>query len=155
MENEPGYTDALNQAAKGTLHGLSAKFGNPADSPNAWKQSLTDLYQGTAYPALQNYRSLNANAGGLSRFAETAPGISTGAIGAQRGVYDAIGGGIADIFNPPRWDLSGLSELTNPPRSVFGYPKRDPRTGLPVTGGGTGRWDLSGLSELTNRGAGY
>mgnify|MGYP001619764154 CR=1 FL=1 len=102
MANEPGYTDALNQAAKGTLHGLSAKFGNPADSPNAWKASLEDLYKGTAYPALTGYRSMAANAGGISRFAEAAPGVATGAISSDANKLNAIGAGMADIFNPPR-----------------------------------------------------
>jgi hypothetical protein len=101
MANDPGYTDALNQAAKGSLHGLSVN-GNPADSPNAWNASLTDLYQKTAYPALQNYRGINANAGGLSSFAEAAPGAASSAINADAGKLNAIGAGAADIFNPPK-----------------------------------------------------
>lgn len=101
MENDPGYTDALGQAAKSTLHGMSAKFGNPSDSPNAWAATLKDLYAGTAYPALQDYRKLNANTGGLSRFAEAAPGVATGAINADAGKLNAIGAGAANIFNPP------------------------------------------------------
>jgi hypothetical protein len=102
MANEPGYTDALDQTTKSTLHGMSAKFGNPADSPNAWTQTLKDVNASFAYPALMDYRKLNANAGGLSRFAEAAPGAASNAITAQKGVYDAIGAGAADIFNPPR-----------------------------------------------------
>lgn len=101
MANDPGYTDALDQTTKSFLHKASIG-GNPADSPNAWQQTLKDVNSQFAYPALQDYRKLNANAGGLSRFAEAAPGAATGAIGAQNGVYNAVGAGAADIFNPPK-----------------------------------------------------
>lgn len=79
MANDPGYTDALDQSSKATLHALSVN-GNPAGSPNAWSQSLTDNYQKTAYPALQAYRNANATTGGFSSAgsgAATIPGIGT------------------------------------------------------------------------------
>lgn len=101
MNMDPGYTDALNQSSKATLHGLSTQ-GNPADSPNAWSKTLSDLYEKTAYPALQNYRSTNANAGGIASLQAAAPGASSNAINAQGGIYNAIGAGAADIFNPPK-----------------------------------------------------
>ncbi len=110
MANDPGYTDALNQASKATLHGLSVQ-GNPAGSPNAWNQSMTDLYQKTAYPALQNYRNQNAATGGIASFSAAAPAAATGAIGAQGNVYNAIGGGLNDIFNPPKSLAQQLAEL--------------------------------------------
>jgi hypothetical protein len=100
MANEPGYQDALDQTTKSFLHKASIA-GNPADSPNAWTQTLRDVNAGFAYPALQDYRRMNANAGGLSRFADAAPGVATGAIGAQKGVYDAVGYGLGNVFNPP------------------------------------------------------
>ncbi len=99
MENDPGYMDALNQASKATLHGLSVN-GNPAGSPNAWAKSLSDNYAKTAYPALQNFRNTNANAGGIASLQTSAPGFDTGAVNAGKGVFDAVGGGINDIFNP-------------------------------------------------------
>lgn len=99
MSQDPGFTDALNQAGKASMHALST-FGNPAGSPNAWAQSQSDLYSKFAYPALQTYRNQNANAGGISALTTAAPQASTAAIGSQAGVYGAIGGGIADIFNP-------------------------------------------------------
>lgn len=110
MDKDPGYTDALNQTAKATLHGLSVG-GNPADSPNAWSKSLSDIYEKTAYPALQNYRGMNANAGGISTFAGAAPGASSASINSGRGVYDSIGAGAADIFNPPKTLAETLAEL--------------------------------------------
>lgn len=79
MANDPGYTDALDQSSKATLHALSVN-GNPAGSPNAWSTSLKDNYEKTAYPALQAYRNANATTGGFSSAgsgATTIPGIGT------------------------------------------------------------------------------
>lgn len=106
MANDPGYTDALNAASKATLHGLSTQ-GNPAGSPNAWAQSLQDLYSKTAYPALQTFRNQNANTGGIGTLTAAAPGAATGAIASQGNVYNAIGAGINDVFNP----RSSLTDL--------------------------------------------
>lgn len=99
MANDPGYMDAINQSSKASMHALSVN-GNPAGSPNAWAQSLNDLYAKTAYPAIQNFRNTNANAGGIASLQTSAPGFDTGAVNAGRGVFDAIGAGANDIFNP-------------------------------------------------------
>lgn len=115
MENDPGYQEALKQAAKATLHGLSIG-GNPAGSPNAWAQSLTDLYQKTAYPALQNYRNQNASAGGMGALTAAAPAAASGSIAAQGNVFNGIGAAANDIFNPPK----SLSQLLREIRSA-GY----------------------------------
>ena len=101
MSNDPGYMDSLNQSAKATLHGLSVN-GNPAGSPNAWTQTLQDLQQKTAYPALQNYRNQNAATSGIGAFSSAAPETSQAAIGAGSNVFGAIGKGIANITNPPQ-----------------------------------------------------
>ncbi len=101
MSSDPGYRDALDQTTKATLHGLSVQ-GNPADSPNAWTQTLSDVNSKFAYPALQNYRNMNANAGGIASLQTAAPGASNNAINSQAGVYNALGAGAADIFNPPK-----------------------------------------------------
>lgn len=110
MEKDPGYTDALNQSAKATLHGLSVT-GNPADSPNAWNQSLTDLYQKTAYPALQTYRNQNAASGGMATLTQAAPGASSNAITAQGNVLNSVGAAANDIFNPPKSLAQILREI--------------------------------------------
>ena len=110
MANDPGYTDALNAASKATLHGLSVQ-GNPAGSPNAWNQTLSDVNAKFAYPALQNYRNQNAATGGIASFSAAAPAAATGAIGAQGNVYNAIGGGLNDIFNPPKSLAQQLAEM--------------------------------------------
>ena len=118
MANDPGYMDALNQSAKATLHGLSVG-GNPAGSPNAWAQSLSDLNAKSAYPALQNFRNQAAATGGYGAFNTAAPGAATGAINAQRGVYDALGAGAADIFNPPKSLAEQMAEYR---RALSGSP---------------------------------
>jgi hypothetical protein len=74
--------------------------GNPAGSPNAWEKTLSDVNQKFAYPALQGYRNQNAATGGYGAFSTAAPGVATGAIGAERGIYDSFGAGAANIFSP-------------------------------------------------------
>lgn len=100
MDNDPGYKDALDQSANAMLRRLSVK-GNPGDSPTAWNQTLQNLYQTTAYPALQNYRQTNASAGGLADFTPAAINASGTEI-AQRGrVFGELGGAVGDVTNPP------------------------------------------------------
>lgn len=99
MANDPGYKDALDQTTKATLHGMSVN-GNPAGSPNAWTQTLSDVNSKFAYPALQAYRTGNANAGGLATFNAAAPGAAAGAIDARGNVMNAAGAAVNDIFNP-------------------------------------------------------
>lgn len=113
MANDPGYTDALNQSSKATLHGLSAQGqGNPADNPNAWAQSLKDNYQQTAYPALQNYRTLNANAGGIASAAPAAIGFQKDAIQSNLAGTQAIGSAANNIFNPPQTTAQQFAQLS-------------------------------------------
>jgi hypothetical protein len=110
MANDPGYADALAQSSKATLHGLSVS-GNPAGSPNAWGASLNDMYQKTAYPALQRFREQNANTGGIGTLTAAAPAAASGAIGAQGNVLNALGASANDIFNPPKSLAEQLAEL--------------------------------------------
>jgi hypothetical protein len=106
MANDPGYKDALDQTTKSTLYSLSPG-GNPVGSPNAWTKTLSDVNAKFAYPALQDYRRINANTGGLASLTERAPTLETAAVNAGKTAYDAIGAGAADIFNP-RKSLSDL-----------------------------------------------
>lgn len=110
MTQDPGYQDALDQTTKATLHGLSVN-GNPAGSPNAWTQTLSDVNSKFAYPALQTYRNTNANAGGISTLGTAAPGADTNAVKAGQGVYDSLGAGAANIFNPPQRLSDILTQL--------------------------------------------
>jgi hypothetical protein len=110
MEDDPGYKEALEQAAKATLHGLSVG-GNPAGSPNAWAQSLTDLYKNHSYRALQDYRNQNASAGGMGALTQAAPGAAGSAIASQGNVFNALGAAANDIFNPPKSLTQILREI--------------------------------------------
>ena len=100
MGTEPGYSDALDLTTKSFLHKASMPFGNPADSPNAWTQTLKDVNSTFAYPALQEYRRQNMAGGGLAALTAAAPGTASAAIGADKGRYDALGYGLGTIFNP-------------------------------------------------------
>lgn len=116
MANDPGYTDALNAASTASLHGLSVS-GNPAGSPNAWATSMSDLYNKTAYPALQDYRKTNAGTGGLASLSAAAPGAAATAIGSQPNLYNAVGSGLNDIFgtnnNSTSTTLAQLYKMIN------------------------------------------
>jgi hypothetical protein len=106
MENEAGYKDALAQTTKETLHRLSTN-GSPVGSPNAWEATLQDVNSKFAFPALNEYRRVNAGAGGLAALTSAAPAADSSAINANKSVYDALGAGAADIFSPAR----SLSDL--------------------------------------------
>jgi len=99
LENEPGYKAALDQTTEAFLRKASMQ-GNPADNPGAWAETLKGVNTSLALPALYNYRNQNAATGGYGAFNSAAPGAATGAIGAQGNVYNAIGAGAADLFNP-------------------------------------------------------
>jgi len=99
MANDPGFTDALNLTGKASAHAQSVT-GNPTGSANAQTQINKDIFSQFAYPALQNYRSQNANAGGISSFNSAAPSAATSAVASQGNMYNALGAGINDIFNP-------------------------------------------------------
>lgn len=117
MSNDPGFQDALNQSAKGTMHALSAGTGaNPFGSPNAWGASLQDLYQKNAYPALQQYRNQNALSGGVANASASAPNIFGQAINAESQVGAGTAGAVGSIFNPP----SSLQDLLRQLRGLGG-----------------------------------
>ena len=99
MASDPGFTDALDQSAKATLHGLSVN-GNPAGSPNAWATTLDDLYKKNAYPALQQYRGQNAATSGIANFNAAAPGAQTGQLQANANIFNGIGSAIGNVTNP-------------------------------------------------------
>lgn len=105
MMNDPGYKDAMDSVGKESATAMSM-HGNPADSPNAWKQTQLDVYNKVAYPALQGYRQTNASAGGLASFASAVPAADTAAIGATQNIWNA-GGSIANnLFSPPQTNNS-------------------------------------------------
>lgn len=122
MDKDPGYTDALNQTAKATTHALSIG-GSPAGSPNAWAATLKDLYDKTTYPALQGYRTTNANTGGYGSFAAAgARGPDTdaamGVLNADDQFYGSLGAGIADATTP-RSSIEALLKRMNGGNDIF------------------------------------
>lgn len=118
IASDPGYQDSLDQAAKAENHALSVN-GNPAGSPNAQAQTLLDLQQKTAYPALQAYRNTNASSGGLATGAAAAPGLATSAINQNSTTLGDIGGAIsaATNQNPTLADL--LKKLGGGSSNIF------------------------------------
>src|SRR3990167_1913332 len=95
-------------AMKGTLAGLSAKFGNPIGSPTAMAISNE--------AALRDWRDAVTGFGnmGLSG-ADTRANLGIGAAQAQGNIYGNLAGGISEIINPPR----SLADLLREYKTVF------------------------------------
>lgn len=107
----PGYQDALDTSTESLLRKASTG-GNPVGNPGVMAEIAKYVTGNVALPALQNYRSQNANTGGYSSFNTAAPSAATGAVGAGSNVYNAIGSGIADLTNP-RMTLADLARSLN------------------------------------------
>lgn len=86
--------------------------GNPVGNPGAMAEILKYVTGNVALPALQNYRTQNANTGGYSSFNTAAPTAATGAVGADSNVYNAIGYGIGALTTP-RMTLTDLARSLN------------------------------------------
>jgi hypothetical protein len=96
----PGYSGAVDTASKGILARLAATGGNPWGNPGGLIEANKQIISGTALPAIQDYQRLNAGTGGYAGFNAAAPGTATAGIGAQGGVYNAVGSGLAGLTNP-------------------------------------------------------
>lgn len=96
----PGYSGAVDTASKGILARLSATGGNPYGNPGGLIEANKQIISGTALPAIDAYQRLNAGTGGYAGFNAAAPGAATAGIGANAGVYNAIGSGLAGLTNP-------------------------------------------------------
>lgn len=97
----PGYSGALDSASGAILSKLSTQ-GNPYGNPGGLIEANKAIVNGTALPAVQNYQSLNANAGGISSMNAAAPGVAQQAIGSSGGVLSALGSAAGSVFNPPQ-----------------------------------------------------
>lgn len=84
--------------------------GNPFGSGNA-------LQQGQSYASDQLFGRLGqekdrlAGFGGLSSYNQAAPQAATNAIGSNANMYNAIGSGIGNIFNPPKSESQTMAEF--------------------------------------------
>lgn len=106
LQNEPGFKDAMDTsfntfmraASAGNARGVSS--GNPFDNPGAIMESQKYLMGNLGLPYLQNYRSGLSQSGQLG----LGPAAQFGgnAIQSQGGVYDAVGYGLGEIFNPKK-----------------------------------------------------
>jgi hypothetical protein len=84
--------------------------GNPFGSGNA-------LQQGQSYASDQLFGKIGqekdrlAGFGGLSAYSAAAPTAATNAIQSSGNIYNAIGSGIGNIFNPPKTGAQTIAEL--------------------------------------------
>jgi len=109
LANPSSYVEGPGQAAmKGTLAGLSAKFGNPIGSPTAMAIS--------SEAALRDWRDAVTGFGnmGLSG-ADTRANLGVAGAAADASRYTTAAGGLSDIINPRR----SLSDLLREYRTVF------------------------------------
>src|SRR2546430_17633495 len=95
----PGYSGAIDSASKGLLARLAATGGNPYGNPGGLIEANRQLISGTALPAIEAYQRMNAGTGGYAGFNAAAPGAATAQIGAQGGVYNSVGSGLASLLN--------------------------------------------------------
>lgn len=96
----PGYAGAVDTASKGVLARLAATGGNPWGNPGGLIEANKQIISGTALPAIQQYQNQNAATGGYGAFNTAAPAAANAGVGANAGVYNAVGSGLAGLTNP-------------------------------------------------------
>ena len=89
----------VQQGTDALARSLSARVGNPIGNPTAL-QEIQNYATNQFYNRLGAERDRLAGYGGLTAYNAAAPGASSAAVGAERGIYDAVGAGLADITNP-------------------------------------------------------
>lgn len=88
---------------------LSVK-GNPIGSGNALQQ-LQGYSADQLFGKLGQEKDRLAGFGGLASYNAAAPSAASNAIGAEGNVYNAIGAGFADVFNPKPTLAQTLAQL--------------------------------------------
>lgn len=112
MANDPGYQGALDTTTD-TLLRRASVGGNPVGNPGVLAEIAKYVTGNVALPALQNYRTQNANTGGYSSFNTAAPTTATNAVNAGANVYGDVGYGIGQATNPrPQFSLSDIYRST-------------------------------------------
>src|SRR3990167_5679264 len=96
----PEVTVPVQQGTDIMARSLSTK-GNPTGSGNALQQ-LQSYSADQLFGRLGQEKDRLAGYGGLASYNAAAPAAATNAIASQANVYNAIGGGIADVFTPRR-----------------------------------------------------
>lgn len=95
-------TDALARA-------LSAKVGNPIDNPTAL-QEIQNYASNQLFGRLGQEKDRLAGFGGLTQYNAAAPQAQVGAVGSQGDVYNVLGYGLNNIFNPRQSVLEQLAK---------------------------------------------
>lgn len=95
----PGYAGALDSTSKSLLARLSASGGNPYGNPGGLIDANKQIVSGTALPAINEYTRQNANVG-FGNSMNSAMGLQTGAINADRGITTALSSGLGDLTAP-------------------------------------------------------
>lgn len=94
----PGYSGALASSSQALLSGLSTQ-GNPYGSPGGLIEANKQIVNGTSLPWYNSYINQNA-ATGFGSTLNTAAGAQTGQIGADQGMYAALGSGLGTLTQP-------------------------------------------------------
>jgi hypothetical protein len=118
ISKEPGYQNAMDTtmntymraASAGNAQGVAG--GNPFNNPGAFMESQKYLAGNLALPYLQNYRSGLSSSGQLG----LGPAAQFGgnSIQSQGGVYDAIGYGLGEVFNPKPDYMKQFAQMFQP-----------------------------------------
>jgi len=97
--SSPRVTSAVDQGTSAMARALSARDGNPTGSGRAL-QEMQNYATNSLYGQLTNRENQLANFGGLSNFDAAAPSANLASVQQTGNMYNAIGAGINDIFNP-------------------------------------------------------
>lgn len=95
----PRVTASVDQGTSALARALSAKDGNPVGSGRAL-QEMQNYATNGLYSQLSNRENQLANFGGLSNFNAAAPSANLASVNQTGNMYNAIGAGINDVFNP-------------------------------------------------------
>lgn len=98
LANSPDIKAAVDQGTSALARALSVR-GNPAQSGTALQEMQNYATQGL-YGQLGNERQRLANFGGLTALTSAVPSLSAQAIGANSGLYNALGYGLQQVTNP-------------------------------------------------------
>lgn len=98
LANSPDIKAAVDQGTSALARALSVR-GNPAQSGTALQEMQNYATQGL-YGQLGNERQRLANFGGLTALTSAVPSLSAQAIGANSGMYNALGYGLQQATNP-------------------------------------------------------
>jgi hypothetical protein len=99
----------VQQASDIAAHSLSTG-GNPIASGNSLQQ-LQDYSANQLFGRLGQEKDRLAGFGGLTQYNAAAPGAATNAINAGSNIFNALGAGAADIFNPPKTLAEQMAEF--------------------------------------------